>query len=146
MALSGKLFMRSWQGYFGIYFLSCKATRYKTPKLTVECINSLLWEYIQYITLFLTWHNESINDDKNNDFHTLTLCLTCTVYVLLLMSQLIADDITNALRVATILMRSRDKQYLTHYISIIYGNIHGRSCKKDGYQNIETPTKWLPVL
>ena len=38
--------------------------------------------------------NESINFDKNDDLYTLTLCFTHSVYILLMMSQLIADDVT----------------------------------------------------
>ena len=47
-----------------------------------------------YIILFLTWHNESINDDKNDNFYTSSLCLTRLGFVLLMMSQSIADDVT----------------------------------------------------
>ena len=45
-----------------------------------------------YIILFLTQHNESINDDKNNDLYALSQCLTHSVFVLLMTSQSIADD------------------------------------------------------
>ena len=47
-----------------------------------------------YIILFLTWHNESINNDKNNYLFTLSLCLTRSVFILLMTSQSIADDVT----------------------------------------------------
>ena len=47
-----------------------------------------------YISLFLTRHNESIKDDKNGDPHTSTPCLTRSVYILLMTSQSIADDVT----------------------------------------------------
>ena len=47
-----------------------------------------------YIILFLTWHNESISNNENDDLHTLSSFLTRLVYVLLMMSQSIADDIT----------------------------------------------------
>ena len=47
-----------------------------------------------YIILFLTRHNESINDDKCDDFYTSSLCLTSSALVLLMTSQSIADDVT----------------------------------------------------
>ena len=46
------------------------------------------------LILFLTWHNKSINDDKNDDFYTSSQCLTRSVFVLLMTSQSIADDVT----------------------------------------------------
>ena len=50
-----------------------------------------------YIILFLTWLDESINAITNDDLYISTPCLTHLVYVLLMTSQSIADDITNAL-------------------------------------------------
>ena len=47
-----------------------------------------------YIILFRTRHNESINYDKNDDLHTPSPCLTRSVYVLLMTSQSIVDDVT----------------------------------------------------
>ena len=47
-----------------------------------------------YSMLFLTRHNESINDDKNDDVYTSSLCLTRSVFVLPMTSQSIADDVT----------------------------------------------------
>ena len=47
-----------------------------------------------YIILFLTWHNQSIHDDKNDDLCTLSPCRTCSVFGLLMTSQSIADDVT----------------------------------------------------
>ena len=40
-----------------------------------------------YIILFLTQHNESINDDKNDDLYTSSQCLTRSVFYS-------ADDVT----------------------------------------------------
>ena len=37
-----------------------------------------------------------MNDDKNDDLHTSTPCLTGSFYNLLMMSQSIADDLTMA--------------------------------------------------
>ena len=45
----------------------------------------------KYIILFLTRRNGSMNDNKNDLY---TSCLTCSVSVLLMMSQSIADDVT----------------------------------------------------
>ena len=47
-----------------------------------------------YIILFLTGHNEFINDNKNDDLHTSTACLTRLIYILLMTSQSIAVDVT----------------------------------------------------
>ena len=46
-----------------------------------------------YIILFLTRHNKPINDDKNDNLHTPSPWLTCSVYVLLMTSQSSADDV-----------------------------------------------------
>ena len=46
----------------------------------------------KYIILFLTRHNESIND-KNDDLYTSSPCLTRSVFVLQMTSQSIADDV-----------------------------------------------------
>ena len=47
-----------------------------------------------YIILFLTRHNESINDYKTDELYTSSPCLTRSVFVLLMTSQPIADDVT----------------------------------------------------
>ena len=47
-----------------------------------------------YIILFLTRHNGSIIDDKNNDLYTSFPCLTRKVLILLMTSQSIVDDVT----------------------------------------------------
>ena len=47
-----------------------------------------------YIILFLTWHTESINDDKNDDLYTSAPCLTGLVFILPMTSQSIANDVT----------------------------------------------------
>ena len=49
---------------------------------------------IAYIILFLSRHNESKNDDKNDDLYTSSPCLTRSVSALLMTSQSIADDVT----------------------------------------------------
>ena len=47
-----------------------------------------------YIILFLTRHKESIKDDKNDDLYTSSPCLGRLVFILLMTSQSIADDVT----------------------------------------------------
>ena len=47
-----------------------------------------------YINLFLTWHKDNENDDKNGNLHTSTPCPTRWVYGLLMTSQSIYDDVT----------------------------------------------------
>ena len=47
-----------------------------------------------YIILYFTRHNESINDVENQDLHNWSPCLTCSVYVLLMTSQSIGDDVS----------------------------------------------------
>ena len=44
MYLSGELFIHSWEGYFGVYFLSCKTTREINTKITLE------WVHKQFVT------------------------------------------------------------------------------------------------
>ena len=46
-----------------------------------------------YIILLLTQHNESINDDKNDKLYTSSPCLTRSVFILLMTSQSIVDDV-----------------------------------------------------
>ena len=77
-----------------------------------------------YTVLFLTRHNESINDDENDDFYISSACLTRSVFVLLMTSQSIADDVamTRQLWAITWIMISNSL-----YIDFIHGDIHGRS-------------------
>ena len=79
------------------------------------------------INLFLTWHNVSINDDKNNNFITSYSCLTRSIFILLMTSQSIADDVTLT-----------SKFWCDHMnndispvdIDFIQGDIQGLLCKK----------------
>ena len=63
---------------------------HNTPQVSVETVR----HESTYIILFLTGHNESINEDKKDNLYTSSPCLTRLVFVLLMMSQSIADDIT----------------------------------------------------
>ena len=49
-----------------------------------------------YIIFFLTQHNKSTNDNENDYLYTSSPRLTCSVFVLLMMSQPIVDDVTMA--------------------------------------------------
>ena len=89
----GELFMRSRECYFGVYFPSCTATREINTKITLEWAHTVRHKST-YIILFLTQHNESINDAKNEDLHTSSPCLTHSLYVLLMTSQSIDDEVT----------------------------------------------------
>ena len=83
-----------------------------------------------YIILFLTWHNESINNAKNEDLHTSSPCLTRSLYVTLMTSQSIGDHVTMTRQ----LWREHVKAISNSLdIDFIHGDIHGRSCKKTNY-------------
>ena len=94
MYSSDKLFQRSREGYFCVLFpelRSNKGNKHKNnPLVSAETIR----HSSTFIILFLTWHNESINDDKNNGLYTSSTCLTCLVFILLMTSQSISDDVT----------------------------------------------------
>ena len=92
----------------------------------------MLWHQIAstYIILFLTWHNESINNDKNDDLYTSSPCLTCSVFVPLMTSKSIADDVTMVRQCDAITWKVISNSL---DINFIYGDIHGRSCKKHEY-------------
>ena len=67
--------------------------------------------YIRGLAVFYFLHNImnpylTIKDDT----YTLIMCRSCFVYIQLLMSQSIADDVTNALHDATIVTQAREKQ------------------------------------
>ena len=92
MGSSGELFMGSWEGYFGVYFLSCKEAREIDTKITLEWEHKVYHEstYIKYI--FLTQHNESINDDKEMIF-THQPCVSRFTYCWWLHDQLMMSQI-----------------------------------------------------
>ena len=94
MYSSDELFQRSREGYFGVYFPSCEATREINIKNNTRVSAETVCHESTYIILFLTWHNESINDNKSDDLYTLSPCLTRLDFVLLMTSQSIADDVT----------------------------------------------------
>ena len=93
-----------------------------------------------YIILFLTRHNEHINDDKNNYLYTSSPCLTHSGFVcwwrhdwLLMTSQWPnnCDSIT-----WIVISNSLDIDFIH---GDIHGDIHGRPCKKEVF-SCPTPT------
>ena len=86
----GELFMRSREGYFGVYFPSCAATKKINTTITLE------WAHKQIVmrVFYFLYDNGAINDDKNNGLHTTTPRLTRSVYIQLMTSQSIADSVT----------------------------------------------------
>ena len=94
MYSNDKLFQRSREGYLGVYFPSCDATREINTQINTRVSAETVRDESTYIILFLTRHNESNNDDKNDDPYTLSKCFTHSVFVPVLTSQSIADDVT----------------------------------------------------
>ena len=92
MHSSDELFQRSREGYFGVYFPSCEATREIINKITLEWAQNQFTQGVH--TLFLTRQNVSINYDKNDNFYTSSPCLSRSLFVLLMTSQSIAGDVT----------------------------------------------------
>ena len=70
MCLSDKLFQHSQEGCFCMYFSGNKYQNNTRVSAETVCHEST------HITLFLTWHNESKNDDKNDDLYTSSPCLS----------------------------------------------------------------------
>ena len=76
MDLISELLMHQWEGYLCVF---CAYTVHREST---------------YIILFLTQHIKSQNYDKNDDLHAPTPDLMQSIYILLVTSQLIADDVT----------------------------------------------------
>ena len=110
------MFQRSQEGYFGVYFPSCKATRETKHQTNTRVSAETVRRESAYIILFLKRHNESINDDENDDPYTSSPCLTRSVFVLLMTSQSIADDVT--------MIRQFWRDHVNNDIYFIHGDIH----------------------
>ena len=113
--------MRSRECYFGVYLNKPQTVRHESI----------------YIILLLTRLQESRNNDNNDDLLTSTPCFTHSVYVLLMTSQSIADDVTNALcitRSNSCDTRTRKAMSNTFDINLIHDHIHGRSCTTRCFQ------------
>ena len=85
MYTSDELFQRSREGYFGLINKHQNNTRVSVETVRHEST---------YIIQFLTPHNESINDDKNDELYTSSPCLPRSVSFWLVTSQSVADDVT----------------------------------------------------
>ena len=70
MCLRDKLFQHSQEGCFCIYFSGNKYQNNTRVSAETVCHEST------HNTLFLTWHKEYINDNKNDDLYTSSPCLT----------------------------------------------------------------------
>ena len=90
MYSSDKLFQCSQEGYSGVYFPSCEATREMNTKITFQ------WAQKQFVTRVhtLSYFLHNINNNKDDDLSTSSPCLTRSVFVLLMTSQSIPDDVT----------------------------------------------------
>ena len=126
MYLSDELFQRSRGGYFGANFRSCDATREINTKITLEWTQKQFVMWVHAFILFLTQNNKSINDDKNDDLYTSSLCLTRSIFILLMTSQSIAEDVTRTKQLWHDHMNSISNSL---EINFIHGYIHGRSCE-----------------
>ena len=80
---SDELFQRSREGCFG-------DKNQNNTQVSAETVR----HESTYIVLFLTGHKEPINDDNNDGLYNSSPCLTRSVFVLLMTSQSIADDVT----------------------------------------------------
>ena len=132
MYSSDESFQRSREGYFGVYFPSCEATREintqitlegnKYPKNTRVSAETVRHEST-YIILFLTRYNESINEYKTTSFtHRPRVSLARFSFCwwrhnrLLMTSQW--PDNCDA---------------ITWLVNSIHGDNHGQSCKNMKY-------------
>ena len=128
MYSSDELFQRSRDGYFGVYFPSCEATREIITKITLD------WAQKQFVTrvhtLFYFLHDiTTIKMTKNDDRHTSTLCLTHWVYVLLMTSQSIGHDVTMTGQLWSGHV-TNDILLVRYWFNSRRYSRHGRSCKK----------------
>ena len=130
MYSSGELFQCSQEGYYCVYFLGFEAPSQINTKITLDWVQKQFVMRVHvYIISFLAWHNISINDDKNDDLYTSSLCLTRSVSILLMTSQLIVDDVT----ITRQLWHDHVNDDISLDIDLIHGDIHGWSCKNLWY-------------
>ena len=92
MHSSDELFQRPLECYFCVYSPSCNVGNKHTNNTRVS--TETVRHDSAYIILFLTRHYESINGDKNEDVYTSSPCLIRSVFILLMTSQTIADNVT----------------------------------------------------
>ena len=87
-----------------------------------------------YIISFLTWHNEAINDDGNDDRHTSIPCPTRSVYILLMNSQSIADDVTMTSQLW--------RDYVNSDIEFVRYRLYPRRYSRPVVSEIHIPNIW----
>ena len=94
MYSSDELLQRSREGYFWCLFPELQSNlgnkHQNNTRLSAETVRNESTCNI----LFLTQHDESMNDDKNDNLYTSFPCLTHSVFILLMTSQSIADNVT----------------------------------------------------
>ena len=88
--------MRSPEGNFWVYVPSYAATREINTytKKTLEWAPKQFVSNVHTIFYFLHYENVYMDDDKNDNLHTSTPCVNSSVYVLVMTSQSIVDNIT----------------------------------------------------
>ena len=143
MYSSDELFQRSREGYFWCFFPELRSNEGNKHQNTTQVSAETVRHDSTYIVLFLTRHNESIYEDKNDDLCTLSPCPTLSFFVLLMTSQSVADDVTmtrQLWRVMWIVIsNSLD-------IDFIHSDIHDWSCKKVSllqWYNKNTQMAWV---
>ena len=128
----GELFMRSREGYFGVYFPSCVATMEINTKLSLAWAHKQFVTRVTYIILFLTRHNESINNAKTRIF-THYPRVSLAPFTLCWWRH---NGLAMRYNDQAIVTRTRTCDiYLVGY-RFIHGDIHGRSYKKYIYRPI----------
>ena len=75
MFRSDELFQRSLECYFGVYFPELRSNEGNKHQNNTRVSVAAVRHERTYIISFLTRHNESINDDKNDDLYTSFPCL-----------------------------------------------------------------------
>ena len=114
--------MRWRECYFGVHSSRCEATREINTKIKhgwghkqfAKRIHTLFYFLHDIINPYMTIKRRS---------HTPTPCPANSVYILPMMSQSIADDVTMQSPDLTIVTRARKKRYLTRQISILFTTI-----------------------
>ena len=102
-----------------LVFISIVASRSEVNTTII-----LEWAQKQFVTrvhtlfFFLIPHNGSMDDDKNNDLYTPGPCFTRSVFVLLMMSQSIVDDV--------IISRQMWRDHVNSDISLVRYRFHSR--------------------
>ena len=141
MYSSDELFQRSREGYFGVSFPSCEATRENEHQNNTWVSTETVRHESTYIIIFLTRLNKSMNDDKNDDLYTSSPCLARPRFLFcwwrhnqLLMTSQWPD---NCVAITWIVISdSLDCDF-------IHNDSHGRSSKKVTYHPYSIFKFWI---